>query len=324
MADLMPLDRDKPQLLITGATGFVGGHLCELTSQKGWPVRRAVRRTGKPDGVVVGDLGANTDWSAALKGVEIVVHLAARVHVMNDSDNDPLSEFRKINIEGTLNFARQAAAAGIKRFIFISSIKVNGESTVPGQSFLADDQPCPMEPYAVSKMEAEKGLRQLADESGLEVVIIRPPLVYGPNAPGNFRRLLRAVAKGIPLPLGAIHNKRSLVALENLVDLIITCIEHPAAANETFLVSDGEDLSTPELIRRLATYMNVSARLLPVPVWLLRLGGEILGKSAEIDRLCGSLQIDISKAARLLGWRPPFTVDAGLKRTVEWYMNLKA
>jgi nucleoside-diphosphate-sugar epimerase len=235
---------------------------------------------------------------------------------MHDTEADPLTAFHAVNVDGTLNLARQAAAAGVKRFVFISSVKVNGEFTLSGRAFNEVDTANPQDAYGQSKHEAEQGLRQLSADTGMEVVIIRPPLVYGPQVKANFAALIRAVQRGWPLPLGAVHNQRSLVALDNLVDLIITCITHPLAANQTFLVSDGEDLSTPDLIRQMARAMNRPARLLPAPVWALKGGALLLGKGDAVQRLCGNLQVDISKARTLLGWNPPISVDEGLRRAV--------
>jgi nucleoside-diphosphate-sugar epimerase len=245
-----------------------------------------------------------------------VIHLAARVHIMRDSADDPLTEFRRVNTEGTLHLARQATEAGVRRFIFLSTIGVNGDSTLRGKVFASTGTPTPHDPYSMSKYEAEIGLHSIARSTGMEVVIIRPPLVYGTNAPGNFGKLARLVAKSLPLPLGSINNLRSFVGIDNLVDFIVTCLEHPAAANETFLVSDGEDLSTPDLIRRMARAMNRPARLLPVPKSVLMAGATILGKRDMAQRLCGSLQVDISKARSLLGWVPPVSVDEGLRRAM--------
>lgn len=259
----------------------------------------------------VRDVGPHTDWLPAVSGVEIVVHLAARVHVMRDAASDPLAEFRRVNSEGTLNLARQAAAAGARRFVFLSSVKVNGEAG----SFRESDATAPSDAYGLSKSEAESGLRRIAAETGMDVIIIRSPLVYGPGVKANFRALIRGIALGIPLPLGAVHNRRSLVALDNLVDLIVTCIDHPSAANETFFVSDGEDLSTPQLIRRLARAMGRPARLIAVPAPLLMTAATLLGKRQVARRLLGSLQVDISKARQLLGWEPPVSVDEALRRT---------
>jgi UDP-glucose 4-epimerase len=266
--------------------------------------------------VAVGDLSAQADWSEALAGVQTVVHAAARVHVMDETATDTLTEFRRVNVQGTLQLARQAEASGVRRFVFISSIKVNGEVTNLGLPFTAENIPAPLDPYGVSKMEAEQALRQIATETGMEVVIIRPPLVYGPGVKANFAALMRAVQRGWPLPLGAVHNQRSLVALDNLVDFIVTCITHPQAANQTFLVSDGQDLSTTELVRGMAQAAGMPARLLPVPVWALQAGATLLGKGDAVQRLCGNLQVDISKARQLLGWVPPVSVEDGLRRAV--------
>lgn len=313
-------------ILVTGATGFVGRALCAALI-KGGPIRIVVRNAAgesPADGVDVvrGELSATADWSAAMAGVVAVVHCAARVHVMNDDAVDPLAEFRRINVEGSLQLARQAAAAGVRRFVFLSSIKVNGEQTDPGRPFTADQAPGPLDPYGISKMEAEAALRALARETGMAVVIIRPPLVYGPAVKGNFLAMIRALWRGIPLPLGAVTaNRRSLVALDNLVDLIVTCIDHPAAANQTFLVSDAEDLSTAALLRRMGQQLGRSARLLPVPVGVLRLAATLLGRPGIAQRLCGSLEVDIDKTRHLLGWSPPLSVDEGLRRTAAHWMT---
>ena len=313
-------------ILITGANGFIGRALCKRLLADGYQVRETVRSaaqmTALPSGVegaMVGNIGLETDWSEALDGIDGIVHLAARVHVMRESAADPLAVFRQVNVEGTKCLAIAAANAGVKRFVYISSVKVNGESR--SDPYTEMDKPEPQDPYAVSKWEAEQILAEISSATGIEIVIIRPPLVYGPNVRANFLRLLRWVNKGVPLPLGMVDNRRSLVSLDNLVDFLITCIEHPAAAGETFLVSDGEDLSTPALIRRIALSMNIPARLIPVPVCLLRLGGSLLGKKSEVDRLCGSLQVDISKAKSVLGWKPPLSVDEGLAKTADWCLN---
>ena len=310
-------------ILVTGANGFVGCSLCAVLAHSGQTVVAATRHT-LPDRVVpnitnfqVSTLAIDTDWQHGLQGCDAVVHLAARVHVMTDTAADPLTEFRRVNVDGTLNLARQAAAADVRRFIFISSIKVNGESTCLGQAFTANDVPGPQDPYSISKHEAEEGLRKLVAETGMEVVIIRPPLVYGPGVRANFLSMMRWLKWGVPLPLGAIHNKRSLVALDNLVDLIITCLDHPIAANQTFLAADGEDLSTTELLRRMGVALGSPARLIPVPTSLLEAGAALLGRRDMAQRLCGSLQVDISKARELLGWNPPISVDEALRRTAQ-------
>jgi len=303
-------------ILLTGATGFVGKSLCEELLKRNAPFAFQSRFGEANQSNVIREIDGNTDWSNVLKGISTVVHLAARVHVMSDSNRDPLRAYRCTNVDGTINLGRQAAAAGVRRFIFISSVKVNGESTSEGRCFRPEDPPAPKDPYGISKMEAEQGLRLLASETGMEVVIIRPPLVYGPGVKANFSALMRAVQRGIPLPLGAVHNQRSLVALDNLVDFIITCTTHPAAANQTFLVSDGQDLSTTDLVRGMAQASGVPARLLPVPVPILRLAARMFGKTDAIDRLCGNLQIDASKARNLLGWVPPVSVEEGLRRVL--------
>lgn len=305
-------------LLLTGATGFLGSRLAtDLQSKSGVNLTAAVRRRIEIPAahiVEVQGLDANTGWSTALTNQQVVIHAAARAHIMKDEVADPLAEYRRVNVDGTLNLARQAAAAGVKRFIFISSIKVNGEQTPLGQPFTADDTPAPEDAYGISKWEAEQGLQQLVSDTGMEVVIIRPPLVYGPGVKGNFASMINLVAKGLPLPLGAIHNQRSLVAVDNLVDLIITCIDHPAAANQVFLAGDGQDLSTTELLRGVAQAMGKPSRLIPVPASILMLGATLLGKKTMAQRLLGSLQVDISKARNLLGWEPPISVEEGLSR----------
>lgn len=275
-----------------------------------------------PDGVQtvrVADLSPETDWRAALEGVSAVVHTAARVHVMDDKVADPLAEFRRINVAGTLNLARQAAAVGVTRFVFISSIKVNGEATELHRPFSADDEPAPLDSYGVSKMEAERGLREIASQTGMGVVMVRPPLVYGPGVRANFASMMRWLRRGVPLPLGAVHNARSLVALDNLVDLLVICCSHPAAAGQVFLVSDGEDVSTTELLRRAAQAMGRSAHLVPIPSTWLEGAAALLGKRDIAQRLCGSLQVDIEKTRQVLGWRPPLTLDEGLKKAVEGF-----
>ena len=310
-------------ILITGATGFVGKALVQrLLSEN--ELRRlvvAVRKGGLswPEQVmpvVTGDLNQTTEWSIALKGVAVVVHSAARVHVIQDTEADPLTAFRTVNVEGTLNLARQAAAFGIKRFVFISSVKVTGENTLPGQAFTEADVSNPQDAYGQSKYEAEQGLRQVSADTGMEIVVIRPALVYGPGVKANFAALMRVVQRGLPLPLGAVHNQRSLVAMDNLVDFIFTCITNPLAANQTFFVSDGQDLSTTDLVRGMARAAGLTARLLPVPVWALQTGASLIGKSYAIQRLCGNLQVDISKARSLLDWDPPVSVEEGLRRTM--------
>lgn len=302
--------------LVTGATGFVGRALCARLTASSAEVVPAVRsKYGLPHEVVVGNLNASTNWRPGLTGCDAVIHLAARVHVMDEAAQDPLPLYRDTNTEATLNLARQAADAGVKRFVFISSIKVNGEFTEVGRPFTSEDLPAPEDPYGVSKHEAEQLLRQIATETGMDVVIIRPPLVYGPGVKANFAAMMRWLGCGVPLPLAAVtDNRRSLVALDNLVDFIVTCLYHPAAANQTFLVSDGEDLSTAQLLKRMGAAMGQPARLFYVPLALLKLGATVLNKPEIYQRLCGSLRLDITKTRDVLGWTPPVTVEEGLRR----------
>ncbi len=303
------------RVLVTGATGFVGRALCAQLDAAGHAVIPAVRRgTGLPDEVVVGDIGPSTDWHMALEGCDAVVHLAARVHKMRESTQDPHVLYHETNTEATLNLARQAAQAGVKRFVFVSTIKVNGEGR--DEPYRETDVPAPEDAYAVSKWEAEQGLHRIAQETGLEVVILRPPLVYGPGVKANFLRLMQTVQKGWPLPLGAIRNRRSLLYLGNFVDAIWRCVEHQAAAGQTFLLDDGQAVSTPDLIRVLARSMGRSARLLAVPVGALEGVGILLGKRAAVARLTGSLYVDSAAIRTRLGWTPPFSMEAGLAATV--------
>lgn len=307
------------RVLVTGASGFLGQALSSRLRADGCLVTALSRHSSTGTGESWVPVHRYAGDDTLLVGQDCVVHLAARVHVMNDAVQDPLAEFRAANVDLTVNLARQAARAGVRRFIFISSVKVNGEETAAGRPFTAADTPQPQDPYGVSKMEAEQALTSIAAQTGLEIVIIRPPLVYGPRVRANFGALLRAVSRGVPLPLGAIHNRRSLVALDNLVDLIATCIDHTKAPGQILMVSDGEDLSTSELVRRMARAMGRSARLVNVPIWLLLMLGNLIGKSSAVQRLCGNLQVDISKTKTVLGWTPPVGVDEGLRRTVvQW------
>jgi nucleoside-diphosphate-sugar epimerase len=317
----------KTRLLVTGSSGFVGRHLIQqLQGSTHLQVRALVRRlpdvsASDVEYVVLPDFSAVSPEHPAVQGVDVVVHLASRVHVMNDTEVDPLAAFRQVNVGHTLALARSAASAGARRFVFVSSVKVNGEQTAPGRPFRETDPSAPVDPYGISKMEAEEALKALALETGLEVVIVRPVLVYGPGVKANFESMMKWLVKRVPLPFGAISNQRSLVALDNLVSLILTCTTHPAASNQTFLASDGDDVSTTELLRKLATALDAPARLIPVPQWVLACGATLLGKKALSQRLCGSLQVDITKAREVLGWHPPLTLEQGLEVTAQHYFS---
>jgi len=309
--------------LVTGANGFVGSAVVAALKRKQLAVRGAVRSSSIEGDVTIGDIGPDTNWLPALEGIDTVIHAAARVHVMADTESDPLVAFRRVNVEGTRRLAEQAAQAGVARLIFISSIKVNGEVTGASKDecpFSSLSPASPVDAYGQSKWEAEQVLHEVAARTGLEVVIIRPVLVYGPGVKANFQTMMRWLVKGVPLPFGAIHNKRSLVALDNLVDLIVTCIDHPAAANQTFLVSDDKDLSTTELLRRMADSLDKRVCLLPVPAVLLKAGAALLGRRDVALRLLGSLQVDISQTKASLGWTPPLSVDDALKKTAEDFL----
>lgn len=314
---------NAPKVWITGASGFVGEALVLrlLVGKKFAPVA-AVRGATRLQGlcpIARFELGACV--VKQLTGVQVVVHAAARVHVMQETADDALAQFRRVNVDGTMQLARAAAQAGVERFVYISSIKVNGERTEPGRPFTADDTPAPQDPYGISKCEAEQALRQLGEQTGMEVVIIRPPLVYGPGVKANFLSLLKWLEKGLVLPLGAIRNQRSMVAIGNLVDFIETCLDHPAAAGQTFLVSDCDDLSTPRLLRLLASALGVKARLLSVPATLLLLGAALVGRRGVMQRVCESLQVDISKNREMLGWVPPIDVDTAMRRTADYFLE---
>jgi len=319
------IEQGKEHFLVTGANGFVGAALCAELLHQGHYVRAAVRSASslieKAERASVGAIDGKTDWTEALCGVDVVIHLAARVHVMHDESNDPLDEFRRVNVAGTEHLARCAAIAGVKRLVYVSSIKVNGEATSEGEKFSESDVPDPHDPYGISKMEAEQALHRIAQETGLEVVIVRPPLVYGAGVKGNFVQMLRVLDKGIPLPLASVHNRRSLIYVGNLVDALILCATHPAAAGQTYLVSDGEDISSPDLLRQLGAAMGHPARLLPCPQTLLKLAGRLTGKSEQVERLLGSLQVDSGKIRRELNWTPPYTLEQGLRATADWHRS---
>ena len=324
-------------VLVTGASGFVGRALCQELAARGHLVHAAVRSLSPPLGftssnirpLAIGNLDADTDWREVLrdfaKGREdllsCIIHCAARAHIMRDATDDVISAYRDNNVGVTRQLAKHAAQAGIKRLVFLSSIKVNGGRTEVGQPFRYDDQPKPEDAYGRSKLEAEEALWAVAKSSDLEVTVVRPPLVYGPGVKGNLLKLMALVSRGLPLPLGSISNRRAMVGIDNLVDLLIACVQPPKAAGQTFLVSDDEDLSTPDLLRNLAEHMNLRTRLFPAPVPLLKLLGRVIGKQAEIARLTESLQVDCSHTHQVLGWKPPVPAQHGLKKMVDWYLS---
>lgn len=311
---MMPSDK-YGRCLITGASGFIGRALFDHLHAQDIPVRGTSRRPSAVQGdwVQISDMGRDTDWTEALRGCDVVVHAAGRAHVLNEQEADPLAQFREINVEGTLALARQAVEMGVRRFIFISSIGVNGSETFPGNPFHEATDPRPQQAYARSKLEAEQALQELLSGHPMEWVIIRPPLVYAHDAPGNFARLLGLVSRRIPLPLGRVNNARSMIALQNLVSFLALCIRHPAAANEVFVIADGEDISTARLVELLADGMGYRARLLPVPVKLLRWGLGVLGRHALSQQLLGTLQVDATKARNLLGWQPEVSAPDALR-----------
>lgn len=322
MSSVLPTKR----ILVTGATGFVGRSLCSTLVEKGFQVRTSVRSLlagseSLPSQIelcLVKDIHASTDWKQALNQVDVVIHLAARVHIMRQQSDAEVARYQHLNVEGTLNLARQAAAAGVRRLVFLSSIKVNGEATY-GSPFDAYSIPDPQDPYAISKHEAEKALLALMSETGMKITILRPPLVYGPGVKANFLGLMKVVDRGIPLPIESINNRRSLIYVENLAGALIVCAIHPKAAGQIYLVSDGEDVSTPQLIQKIAKALGCPNRVFPFPVSLLRFLAKIIGKSSMVDRLTQSLVVDSSKIREELGWKPPYTLEQGLAATADWY-----
>jgi nucleoside-diphosphate-sugar epimerase len=312
--------------LLTGASGFLGKHLAGVLIESGFDIKPVLRKKNELNSdlnsMVVKGIDSHTDWSTDLDGLDFVIHCAARVHVTDETVEDPLEAFREVNVQGTLALAKAAAKSGIKRFIFISSIKVNGESTTNRSPYKSTDGPSPNDPYGVTKAEAEKGLKLIAVETGIEVVIIRPPLVYGPDVKANFAAMLKLASTGIPLPFGCINeNKRSMVYIGNLISLIVECINNPNAVNQIFLVSDDNDLSTKEFVKGLSAGLGKSGLMLPVPKLFFSVAGKVLGKSAIIDRLCGSLQVDISHTKDTLNWHPPYSVEQGFAATAKYFKN---
>ncbi|OOE93483.1 NAD-dependent dehydratase [Salinivibrio sp. AR647] len=320
-------------LLLTGSSGFVGQAVVNLATERCLNVREVVRtkadaqranqRETQTSRFWVDAINGDTDWKGAFEGIDCVIHCAARVHHMHETEADALAAYRSINTEGTRHLAQQAAAAGVKRFVFISSIKVNGEATPPNQPFYANDKPNPQDPYGISKYEAEQALFEIAQQTGLDVVVIRPPLVYGPGVKANFLTMMKWTKRRIPLPLGAIHNRRSMVYLDNLADLILTCCIHPNAAGHVFLASDNDDVSTTRLLKTVAQAMRRRAYLLPIPACLLTRIAQLLNKPQLSQRLCGDLQVDIHKTMGQLNWQPRYSVEQGIAKTVSDYLAKK-
>lgn len=308
------------RILVTGANGFIGTALCDTLMSMRVPFVSSVRRKTSPLHCEIGDLNASTDWTQALLDCDAVIHLAARVHVMNDAADDPMQAYREVNVDATVNLANQAADHGVRRFVFVSSIKVNGEATfdIP---FSAGDKPHPIDPYGRSKLEAEQALLEVSRHTGMEVAIVRPTLVYGPGVGANFLRLMRLVKRGLPLPLGRVTNRRSMVAIDNLVDLLIQCTFHPQAAGQTFLASDDNDMSISDLVMEIGRAMNKKPMLLPAPVGLVNACAYAIGKADVASRLFGSLQVDISRTKELLGWRPVVSTDEAIDRTVSHFLK---
>jgi nucleoside-diphosphate-sugar epimerase len=319
------------RIFLTGATGFIGSKLCGYLLKNHHQILAPVRNLNSAlllkhhnlELIKIEDSDVNKNYSKFLTNVDVVIHCAARAHIMNESNikNGILNFYRKVNVDQTLNLAKQAASHKVKRFIFLSSVKVNGEYTLPSESFKYDDISKPADSYAISKFEAEKALKQLSNYTSIETVIIRAPLVYGEEVKGNFLRLLDLCNKELPLPFGSINNIRSMVNVENLIDLILCCLEHPKAGGQVFLISDDQNISTIELIKKIKKFMNKPAKLIPMPLFILKLFGRLMGKSSTIDRLLGSLTIDISHTREVLKWKPIFSLDDGIKKTVSWYLN---
>ncbi len=314
-------------IMVTGADGFIGSHLCQILDTTNYVVRRVIfqqlpHHNPAINWFSIGDIGFAPDWSSALESIEAIVHLAGRAHILREAKANPLAEYRRVNVNATLTLAQAAAAANVRRFVFVSSIGVLGNQSPQNAPFTERSPVQPTRDYATSKWEAEQALREIAYQTGLDVVIIRPPLAYGPGVPANFRALLGWVYRGIPLPLACVRNKRSLVGVRNLASFIAQCISHPRAANETFLISDGQDVSTPELLRKVARYLERPSHLLPMPVGLLNMGAKLLGKEQMAQQLLGDLAVNSNKARQMLEWKPPYTVDEELAHTAVWYRTV--
>lgn len=310
--------------LVTGAGGFVGRELCAELQRRGFPYRGVLRRSAGVAGeLVMAEQGENADWSGALAGVEALIHVAGRAHQMDDAATDPLIEYRKVNVGMTANLLRQAAQRGVRRFVYVSSLKVNGEATDGRGPYSEADTPVPLDAYGISKLEAEQAAQAIAAKEGIELCIVRPAMIYGPGMKGNLARIVRALWRGVPLPFGALYNQRSMVEVNNLCQALILCAQHPAAAGQMFLASDGDDVSTTELCRYLGQGLRRNARLLPVPAGMLRAAGKLAGKQEEIRRLCGSLQVDPSHILRTLPWRPVPTRQGLVATGAAWRSKLE-
>jgi len=312
------------RILVTGADGFVGNTLCPYLETKGHSVRRAVwkikdRFSPEHNWIETGNIGTKENWSETVRDVHAIVHLAGRAHILHETAVDPLAQFRQVNVEATRRLAQAAAETGVKRFIFVSSIGVTGDHTLPGQVVTEETPPAPRKDYAISKWEAEQALQEIASQSTLEVVIIRPPLVYGPGVKGNFLRLLKLIDRRVPLPLGSIQNQRSLISVTNLADFITLCTIHPDAANETFVIADGQGVSIPTLIRRIAYHLEITVMLIPVPKTVLLGVARVFRVKHSLDQLVNSLVVDATKAKKLLGWTPVTTMDEELAKTTQWF-----
>lgn len=308
------------RVLVTGATGFIGSHLCPSLTAKGWDVRKAVRHARSVDEISIGTIDGTTDWGAALDGCDTVVHLAGRAHVLREGKENPTLVFHRINVEGVKNLAEQATIAGVKRFVHLSSIGVLGDETASNQPFNEEDPAKPTSLYALSKWQGEEILREITGD--MEKVVLRPPLVYGPGVKANFYRLMQLATCGLPIPLKSVQNARDIIFVDNLTSGIEQCMTHPAAANQTFVIRDGLHLSTPRLLQDIAKKAGKHCWMVPFPIHTLRKIAKKLGRGGEIRKLSGSLQVDDQKIRRVLDWKPPYTYEEGLEKTVQWFMQI--